>query len=138
MKAPSPIHGHYNTTCHDISIGNFSTVGREDQNIASSIKEVILIRVSDQFLNRKKTYTNCHIYGLRCWWIHIGSLIPWTTTNKISLITSWLPVHNICHKHGSFQHQDYNWLSLAISQHTTWFCYILEPTRAYHPFTTMG
>ena len=30
----------------------FSTVGREDQNIARSIKEAILIRVSDTSLNR--------------------------------------------------------------------------------------
>ena len=51
MKPPSPIHDHYNTTGLDISIDNFSIVGREDHNIARSIKEVILIRVNDPSLN---------------------------------------------------------------------------------------
>ena len=52
MKGPSPILDHYNTTGHDIFLGNFSFVGREDQNIARSIKEATLIRVNDQSLNR--------------------------------------------------------------------------------------
>ena len=52
MRALSPIHDHHNTTDHDLSIGIFSIVGREDQSIAKSIKEAILIRVNDQFLNR--------------------------------------------------------------------------------------
>ena len=34
MSAPSPIHDHHNTIGHDLSNENFSTVGREDQNIA--------------------------------------------------------------------------------------------------------
>ena len=41
MKAPSPIHDHHNTTGQDISIGNFSIMGREEQNFARSIKEVM-------------------------------------------------------------------------------------------------
>ena len=53
MKAPSSIHDHYNTFGHDISIDNFSIVGREDQNIARSIKEAILIRFIDPSLNGK-------------------------------------------------------------------------------------
>ena len=52
MKPPSPIHDHHNTTGHDISIDNLSTVGREDQNFARSIKEAIFIRVHDPSLNR--------------------------------------------------------------------------------------
>ena len=52
MKAPSPIHDHYNITGHEVSLDNFSTVGREDQNIARTIKEAILIRVNDPSLNR--------------------------------------------------------------------------------------
>ena len=51
MKALSPIHDHYNTTGHDISIDNFSTVGREDQNMARSIKEAILISINNPCLN---------------------------------------------------------------------------------------
>ena len=53
MRAPSPIHDHYNTSGHDLSIENFSIVSREDHTIARSINEEILItRVNDQSLNR--------------------------------------------------------------------------------------
>ena len=52
MKVPSPIHYHYNTIGHTISIGNFSIVGRKEQNIARSIKEAMLIKVNDPSLNR--------------------------------------------------------------------------------------
>ena len=52
MKAPSPIHDHHNTTGHEASLNNFSIVDREDQNIARTIKEAILIRVNDPSLNR--------------------------------------------------------------------------------------
>ena len=52
MKAPSPIHDHLNTTGHDITINNFTIVGREDQNLKRSIKEAISIRVNDPSLNR--------------------------------------------------------------------------------------
>ena len=43
MRAPLPIHGHHNTTGHDLSIENFSIVDREDQSIARSFKGAILI-----------------------------------------------------------------------------------------------
>ena len=49
---PSLIHDHHNITGHELSLGNFSIVGREDQSIAMDIKEVILIRVNDPSLNR--------------------------------------------------------------------------------------
>ena len=52
MKAPSPIHDHHYTTGHDISINNFSIVGREDHNLARSIKEATLIRVNNPSLNK--------------------------------------------------------------------------------------
>ena len=52
MKAPSPIHDHHNITGHEVSLDNFSIVGREDQCIARTIKEAILIRVNDTSLNR--------------------------------------------------------------------------------------
>ena len=52
MKAPSLMHDHHNITCHKVSLDNFSIVGREDQNIARTIKEAILIRVNDTSLNR--------------------------------------------------------------------------------------
>ena len=52
MKVPSPIHAHHNITDDELSLDNFSTVGREDQSIARTIKEAILIRVNDPSLNR--------------------------------------------------------------------------------------
>ena len=52
MRASSPILDHQNITGHEVSLDNFSIVGREDQNTARTIKEAILIRVNDPFLNR--------------------------------------------------------------------------------------
>ena len=51
MKGPSPVYD-YHITGHEMSLDNFSIVGREDQNIARTIKETILIRVNDLSLNR--------------------------------------------------------------------------------------
>ena len=51
MKSPSPIHDHFNTTGHELSLDNFSIAGREDQSIARAIKEAI-IRVNGPSLNR--------------------------------------------------------------------------------------
>ena len=51
MRAPSPIIDHHNITRHEVSLNNFSIVGRQDQNIARAIKEPILIRVNDPSLN---------------------------------------------------------------------------------------
>ena len=63
MRATSPIHDHFNTTGHELSLDNFSIVGREDQNIARAIKEAMLIRVNDQSLNRNiGTYQLPHIW----------------------------------------------------------------------------
>ena len=52
QKAPSPIFDHSNTTGHDVTINNFTIVGREDQNLTRAIKEVFFIRVNDPSLNR--------------------------------------------------------------------------------------
>ena len=42
MTAPSPIYDHYNTIGHEVSLDNFSIVGREDQSMTRTI------RVNDQ------------------------------------------------------------------------------------------
>ena len=63
MRVPSPIHDHHDTTGHDLSLENFSIMGRDDQSIARSIKEAILIRVNDPSLNR-----NIGKYQLPCIW----------------------------------------------------------------------
>ena len=52
MRTPSPTIDHHNITCHEVSLDNFGIVGREDHNIARTIKEAILIRVNDPSLNR--------------------------------------------------------------------------------------
>ena len=52
MRAPSPILDRHNIIGHGVSLENFCIVGREDQNIARTIKEAILIRVNDPSLNR--------------------------------------------------------------------------------------
>ena len=52
MKLPSPIYDHFNTTGHEVSLDNFSIVGREDQSMTRTIREAMLIRVKVPFLNR--------------------------------------------------------------------------------------
>ena len=52
QKAPSPIFDHTTISGHDISIDNFSIVGREDQNLNRAIKEALFIRVNNPSLNR--------------------------------------------------------------------------------------
>ena len=52
MRTPSPIMDHQNTTGHEVSLDNFTIVGREENNIARNIKEAIFIRVNDPSLNR--------------------------------------------------------------------------------------
>ena len=41
MRAPSPIMDHQNITGHEVSLDNFSIVGREDNSIARNIREAI-------------------------------------------------------------------------------------------------
>ena len=47
MRAPSPIIDHHNITGHEVSLDNFSIVGREDHSIARTIKESILTTFND-------------------------------------------------------------------------------------------
>ena len=63
MRAPSPIHDHFNITGHEVSLDNFSIVGREDQSMARTIREAMLIRVNDPTLNRNNgKYQLPHIW----------------------------------------------------------------------------
>ena len=52
LKTPSPIFDHDNITDHNVSIANFSIVGREEQNLMRTIKEALYIRVNNPSLNR--------------------------------------------------------------------------------------
>ena len=61
LKAPSPIYDHSNITGYNVTINNFSIVGREDLNLMRTIKEALYIRVNDPSLNR-----NVGKYHLPC------------------------------------------------------------------------
>ena len=52
LKAPSLIFDHYNITGHNVTVDNFSIVGREDQNLMRTIKKALYIRVNNPSLNR--------------------------------------------------------------------------------------
>ena len=70
MKSPSPIYDHFNTAGHEVSLDNFSIVGREDHSMTRTIREAMLIRVNDHPWIEILASTNCHIYGMRCWSSH--------------------------------------------------------------------
>ena len=63
LKAPSPIHDHPNTSGHAVTIDNLSILGRGDQNLMTTIKEALYIRVKKPSLNR-----NIGIYHLPHIW----------------------------------------------------------------------
>ena len=52
LKAPSPIYDHQNITGYNVTLDNFSIVGREDQNLCRWIKEALYIRVNNPSLNK--------------------------------------------------------------------------------------
>ena len=52
LRSPSPIYDHYKTTGHEVSLDNFSIVGRDDQSMTRLIREAMLIRVNDPSLNK--------------------------------------------------------------------------------------
>ena len=52
MKSPSPIQDHYKITGHEVSLDNFSLVGRDDQSLTGAIRETMLNRLNDPSLNR--------------------------------------------------------------------------------------
>ena len=52
LKAPSPIFLHQNNSGHETTLNNFRIIGREDNNLARTIKESMYIRVNNPTLNR--------------------------------------------------------------------------------------
>ena len=52
LKATSPIHDHLNISGHNVTIDNFSILGREDLSLLRTIKEALYIRVNNPSLNR--------------------------------------------------------------------------------------
>ena len=70
-RPPPPIYDHQNIIGHNITIENFSIVGREDQNLIRAIKEAIYIRVNNPSLNR-----NIGKYHLPHMWDEVLNNIP--------------------------------------------------------------
>ena len=52
LKAPSSIYDHLNISGHDVTIDNFTILGREDRNLLRTIKEALYIRANNPSLNR--------------------------------------------------------------------------------------
>ena len=52
LKAPSPIYDDQNITGHNVTLENFSIVGRDVQNLCRWIKEALYIRVNNPSLNK--------------------------------------------------------------------------------------
>ena len=84
MRAPPPIHGHHSITGHELSPANFIIVGREDQSIARTIKEAILIRVNDPSLKR-----NIGKYQLPHIWDEVLVKSPELNSNKAHNTRAW-------------------------------------------------
>ena len=86
LKAPSTIFDHLTTTGHQVSLENFSIMGREEQNLMRAIKEALYIRVNNPSLNR-----NIGKYHLP----HIWDEVLFNTSE---LKTKIRPSgHSICH-----------------------------------------
>ena len=71
MKTPSPIFHHQTASGHRTTMGNFKILGREDNNMARTIKEAMFIRVNNPTLNR-----NIGKYNLPHIWDRILFTIP--------------------------------------------------------------
>ena len=63
LKGPSPIQALIQCTGHSATEDNFNIIGREDRDLARTIKEAIYIRVNNPSLNR-----NVGKYHLSCLW----------------------------------------------------------------------
>ena len=71
LKAPSPIFLHQNNSGHETTLNNFRIIGREDNNLARTIKKSMYIRVNNPTLNR-----NIGKYNLPHIWDKILFSIP--------------------------------------------------------------
>ena len=65
LEQPSPIYVHIQQTGHNSTANNFNIIGREDQDLARTIKEAISIRVNNPTLNRNNgKYNLNHIWNI--------------------------------------------------------------------------
>ena len=86
LKGPSPIHAHIQHTGHSSTADNFNIIGREERDLARSIKEAIYIRVNNPSLNR-----NVGKYHLSHLWDRVLFNTPGL---KIDSIQHPLHIHN--------------------------------------------
>ena len=52
LNAPSPIFGDQDSSGHKTSMENFQIIGREENSMATTIKEAMYIKVNNPTLNR--------------------------------------------------------------------------------------
>ena len=71
LKGPSPTHVHIQHTGHSATADNFKITGRENRDLARTIKEPIYIRVNNPSLNR-----NIGKYHLSHLWDRVLFNIP--------------------------------------------------------------
>ena len=83
VKQPSPIHVHIQQTGHNTTTNNFNIIGREDRDLARTIKEAIYIRVNSPMLNR-----NVGKYNLSHFWDRVLFNTP-----GLKIASSQYPLH---------------------------------------------
>ena len=86
LKQLSPIHAHIQQTGHTTTSNNFYIIGREDQGLASTIRESIHIKVNNPTLNR-----NIGKYNVNHLWERVLFNTPWV---RISSSQNLPHIHN--------------------------------------------
>ena len=114
LKGPSPIHAHIQQTGDNMTSNNFNIIGREERDLARTIKEAIYIRVNNPMLNR-----NVGKYNLSHLWdrvlfntpglkinssqypphLHNNSLAQTIPANSQSPITTGISEHAVNSEH---------------------------------------
>ena len=79
MKTPSPIFHHQTASGHITSMDNFKILGREENNMARTIKEAMFIRVNNPTWTGTLGSTTSHIYGIEYYSLSLN----WSWRNEI-------------------------------------------------------
>ena len=135
MRSPSPIMDHHNITGHEVSLDNFTIVGREDNNIARNLKKPSSL----EWMIHPSTGTlesfSCHTSGMRCWQDHQsyisnnanniwngGNPKPTNTTHGgNSKPTNILQNANNIRQGGNHKSTYYYYRFITSEPQTTWF-----------------
>ena len=70
MKSPSPIHDHFTTTAHNVSLDNFSIVAGKTRAWTETSKKICWSESMTHPSIGILANISCHIYGMRCWSSH--------------------------------------------------------------------